>query len=308
LKCALPAALVIALLGTGLAFPRSSASQSKQEKAREAAEDAFYADILPYPEKPVEQLIPYIPELKKVKPADDPDELGMILENTGKRVDGFLKHVVDVIAHEQVLQERLSRTGDVLARRTFRCNYLIVCHRDQAPVLFEEFREDTKGNALPQNPVPGFSVTWGFALNCLRFSTPNLSESGFHDFGEGAIDGHKVYVIGFWQKAKDKDNLQTLSASEGSALVRSQGIAWVDQKTYQILQLRTDLLAAPPSIGFGRETTIETFGEIKLPDTPAPLWLPTDVTVYSVIREQVFRNEHHYTDYKRFRVTVKLTP
>lgn len=308
MKCALLVALVIALFGTSLVFPRGSASQSKHEREKEAAEDAFYADTLPYPEKPVEQLIPYIPELKKVKPAADPDELNMILENTGKRVDEFLKHVVDVIAHEQVFQARLSRTGYVLAGRTFQCNYLIVCHRDKTPVSFEEFREDTKGNTLPQDPVPGFSVTWGFALNCLHFSTPNLPESGFHDFGDGSIDGHKTYVVGFWQKAENKRNLQSLSSGEGSALVRSQGIAWIDQKTYQILQLRTDLLAAPPSIGFERETTIETFGEIKLPDTPAPLWLPTDVAVYSVIRGQVFRNEHHYTDYKRFRVTVKLTP
>ncbi len=65
-------ALFIALFGTGLAFPRGSASQSKHEKEKEAAEDAFYADILPYPEKPVEQLIPCIPELKKVRPTGRP--------------------------------------------------------------------------------------------------------------------------------------------------------------------------------------------------------------------------------------------
>ena len=182
LKCALLVALVIALFGTSLAFPRGSASQSKHEKEKEAAEDAFYADTLPYPEKPVEQLIPYIPELKKVRPAADPDELDMILENTGKRVDEFLKHVVDVIAHEQVFQERLSRTGYVLAVRTFRCNYLIVCHRDKTPVFFEEFREDTKGNTLPPRPRPRLFGHLGLCLDLSSLLHAKLERIGLRRF------------------------------------------------------------------------------------------------------------------------------
>ncbi len=41
----------------------------------------------------------------------------MILENTGKRVDEFLKHVVDVIAHEQVFQARLSVLSRISSAR-----------------------------------------------------------------------------------------------------------------------------------------------------------------------------------------------
>jgi hypothetical protein len=270
------------------------------------AESAFYADTHPYLEKTPEELIRYIPELRTVRPAQDQHTLSMILENTGRRVDDFLRDIVDLIAHEDIRQEIVSRRGDVLASRHLQCNYLIVLHRDENPIRFEEYREDTKRGALALDAANGFSMTTGFALHCIRFSTSNLTGSAFRYLGDERIGGRETYVVAFGQKPEDTKNLQSVSGNWGSAVVRLQGIAWIDQDTFQILRLRTDLLAPPTNLGFAQETTIETFSEIKLPDTPAPLWLPTEVTVNSLFRGQAFRNEHHYSKYERFRVTVRI--
>lgn len=92
-----------------------------------------------------------------------------------------------------------------------------------------------------------------------------------------------------------------------------QGLAWVDKSNFQIVKMRTDLLTPQPDIGLDEQTTEITFSEVRFSDVAIPLWLPRDVNVYMKFtfgaRIQIFRNVHHYADYRRYRVSTKmLTP
>jgi hypothetical protein len=65
-------------------------------------------------------------------------------------------------------------------------------------------------------------------------------------------------------------------------------------------------------------TTEVDFSEVRLRDLTSPLWLPREVSVrifmngYSYENadyyEQVYENRHHYANYQRFRVGVKIGP
>jgi hypothetical protein len=92
-----------------------------------------------------------------------------------------------------------------------------------------------------------------------------------------------------------------------------QGVAWVDKQSFQALRMRTDLLAPQPEIGLDEQTTEVDFSEVQLQDVATPLSLPRDVRVYvkfgkSLSRpfEEAFRNVHHYTNYRRYRVSTKI--
>jgi hypothetical protein len=85
-----------------------------------------------------------------------------------------------------------------------------------------------------------------------------------------------------------------------------QGIAWVDKNNFQIVRMRTDLLAPRLDIKWDEQTTEVTFSEVPLLDVPYPLWLPNDVKVNMTFNGHNFRNEHHYTHYRRYRVAVKM--
>jgi len=86
----------------------------------------------------------------------------------------------------------------------------------------------------------------------------------------------------------------------------TQGILWVDKNGFQIIRMRSDLLAPDNKIRLDQLTTEVTFGEVQLQDAPSPLWLPSEVTVSIEINKQKFRNVHHYTNYRRYRVSVKI--
>jgi hypothetical protein len=80
----------------------------------------------------------------------------------------------------------------------------------------------------------------------------------------------------------------------------------VDKDTYQIVRMRDDLLVPNAEIGLDQLTTDVSFSEVQLEDVPNPLWLPKDVTVGMEINKEKYRNEHHYTNYRRYRVSVKI--
>jgi hypothetical protein len=92
----------------------------------------------------------------------------------------------------------------------------------------------------------------------------------------------------------------------------AQGVAWLDKYNFQIIRMRTDLLAPRPEISLDRQTTEIAFNQVHLPDVAAPLWLPSEVKVYIKFkshdpeRKLSFQNEHRYLDYRRYRVSVKM--
>jgi len=97
-----------------------------------------------------------------------------------------------------------------------------------------------------------------------------------------------------------------------------QGIAWVDKRNFQIIRLRTDLLAPRPEIGLERLTTVVTLSKVQILDVATPLWLPKEVKVYLEFRELDpdhgqsydvrYQNDHNYGNYRRYRVAVTINP
>lgn len=256
---------------------------------------------------PLEELVEYIPELKVLRPARDQTKLPMVLERTGARVDEFFRDIINLAAHEEVTQEKLSRKKRVQTSQHLQYNYLIIIHGDEKPPRFEEYRADAEGKPVTQKGATRvYSVTSGFGLKCIYFSTAHQPESTFLYLGDEQIGQRNTYVVAFAQRPGHTTMAESVSGSWGADSVFVQGIAWIDQNSFQIVRLRTDLLGPPVDIGLTRQTTEVTFGEVRLPDIEVPLWLPSLVNVYAVFDGQAFRNEHHYTNYERYRVSVKI--
>ena len=287
------------------------------------ARDAFAGQIAvrPYLELPLTQLMKRIPELKGMSPAPDQQALPMILQQTGKQVDAFFANLVDLIAHEDITQQRLAtRTlaggmpaGTMLQAQDTRDNYLILRRSANGPAHIEEFRMDTKGNRIDATGTEkGFFITSGFALSSIHFATRFQSGSHFLYLGNQKIDGHEAYVVAFAQLPSEARVVVTMRGRDGSSLrLLSQGIAWVDKASFHIRRLRTDLLAPLPEVGLAEQTTTIGYNDVRFADA-APLWLPHDVDVNiqfkehstgrasdlgSRVTDQTFRNIHHYSNY-----------
>jgi hypothetical protein len=283
------------------------AGQENGASADTNGDRSYYANAHPYLDLPPAQLVERIPELRTLRPAPDQQELAMILQKMGRSVDEFARSIGDLIADEDVTQEWLNAKGDIQAEERVRDNYLILHHGYEWGAS-AEYRMNDKGNRLgPIGLEKGYMVTSGHALSSIRFSTIYQAQSKFRYFGEEEIDSRETYVLGFAQKPGETTFFDTMRGTgEADVDMLTQGILWVDKNNFQIIRMRDDLLAPRNEIQLNQLTTELMFVGVQLKDVPSPLWLPSQVNVYIDIGKQKFRNVHHFTNYRRYRVSVKI--
>jgi hypothetical protein len=314
--------LGVILLGAAIACAGRSTSSDATVSLFDQQEDkrdrSYYANAHPYLEEPLKKLRGLIPELDSVRPAADPEALPTILGKTGRNVDDFFHHIVDLTALEQVTQSRLNDMDVVTVSARVKDNYLLLFHVGELRTDLEEYRMDAEGNRMdPVGLDKGYVVTFGFALICNYFSSALQPESRFRYLGDQKMGTRDTYVVAFAQQPSVATLFTTLTGAKGQIVnMLMQGIAWVDKSNFQIVRMRTDLLAPRPEAGLNRETTEVTFSKVQLLDVAVPLWLPEKVKVYLEYRmfdpvdgrhyEWRYLNEHRYSDYRRYRVAVKM--
>jgi hypothetical protein len=262
-----------------------------------------------YVDMSLDQLVKQIPELKDLQPTADQTQLAMLLQKTGQTVDEFTHNIGDIIAREDLIQEKLKPDGKVKSKRRSQDNYLIL-HHGYSWGSSAEYRMDDQGNRLEQvGLAQGYLVTSGHALSSIQFSTiaQSQSQSHFRYLGTQKLGSSDTYVLAFAQHPDD-DNFATVMSGTGGRGVdlRMQGILWIDKTNFQILRMRSDLLGPNRELQLRQVTTDVNFAQVQLQGAPAPLWLPNDVTVFIAIANEKFRNEHHYTNYHRYQVAVKI--
>jgi len=284
-------------------WPKKSAAQS--ERPGGATQNASP----PYVDWPAAELVERLPELKTLQPAPDQKALPIVLQNMGERMDNFVRDIGDLIAHEDVTQQKLNADGKVKATERVQDNYLILHHGYEWGAS-AEYRMDEKGNHLDSIGLGrGYLVTSGYALSCISFSTAAQSQSKFRYLGEQKLDSRDTYVLAFAQQPGEATFTTVMRGTGATELdLLTQGILWVDKNGFQIIRMRSDLLMPSKEMRLDQLTTELTFGEVHLQDVANPLWLPSHVDVYIEIGNQKFRNLHLYTNYRRYRVSANMKP
>ena len=289
-----------------------------------ASEQNRYSNARPYLDEPLPQLIRRVPELKHLQPAQNQSELSVILHKTGERVDDFFRHITDLTAREDIsltrLRQELPSSRPELSGEHVRDSYLILRHSSKSRTDIVEYRTDAKGDNFEQAIVKkGYIVTSGFALNCNYFATGFQNESVFRYLGEQKLGEQDTYVVGFAQQPNNATLSVRMRGRSGiPAHILVQGIAWINKSNFQIIRMRTDLLAPRWDVGLNQQTTEVTLGKIQLADVAKPLWLPSSVKVYVEFTthnggadeffELSYKNEHRYSGYQRYRVSAKVVP
>lgn len=85
-----------------------------------------------------------------------------------------------------------------------------------------------------------------------------------------------------------------------------QGVLWVDQATFDIVRLRTDLLSPLSELHLRKLSTELTFRSVPIRDFGAVFWLPSEVEISSDQGAGVAEESHHYSDYHLFHAEAKI--
>ena len=265
--------------------------------------EAVYAKAKPNDPRTLDYLHRPPPDLKGLDPAADQKQLDSILSSVGKTGAEFFANFPNTTSVERVHQEKLRRKEKVSTTLDQKFRYLCFTPAEAFGPGFDEYRSDLAGNqAGLQGLGDGFMLTAGFASASLVFHPLYQSQSEFRNLGRQKVNGRDAYVIAFAQQPAKARLNGTFNSGVISMTTFSQGLAWIDSQSYQIIRLRTDLLKPLLDINLERETTDITYGEVHFKDLPTGFWVPNEVTVAVDWNGRHLRNEHRYSEFKVFNV------
>lgn len=272
-----------------------------------------------------------VPAIEGLTPDSNGDKLPHILEAMADRIAEIVPRLPDLISQEEVYRSQgqfgpstpqqlviLAQHGETgpvspttitpqgARGREFR--YLILCHHTAAGITVEESRTDPKGHPVKSISGDTNPLGSGFAYQWLLFSSANQPEFRFRYLGEQEVDGRKTFVIAFAQ-TPDRVKVPAVFQSGGKQVPYFyQGILWVDQATFDIVFLRTDLLAPLQSLKLTGLTTELHFRSVRIHDLDSSFWLPSQVHMVIEQGKSEIVEVHEYSNYHLYRTSTTIVP
>ena len=251
-----------------------------------------------------ELLQEYPEELGGLEFDKDHEPLTQLLASVGEKVAALFRDYPKTTSKEQVRREALGR-DDRVQESVTQNYYYSVYPRELS--LWEEARTDNRGHPIPPEKMRGSSIlTSGFGSVGIFFHPIHQSGSSYRYLG--------------WQSKEPSSHVIAFAQRPGMAQVGGsftsdsmllptkmlyQGMAWIDPKSYQIVRMRTDLLAPRPDVRLYQQTTEIWFSEVHFGATPQAFWVPREVVVTIWWGSQKFRNRHRYSDHQVFMVETQ---
>jgi thiol-disulfide isomerase/thioredoxin len=250
-----------------------------------------------------EELPKKFPEdFEHVEFAANQSELEPLLKRVGENVEKFVSSLPNILAKEHITQARLRPSGKVADRLEQDVDYMLFLSPDPTGGRWKEERSDRKGKPVRLKRLSGVSfITSGYAMHCLLFSPKVRQTSNYRYVGKQSSTPFS-HMVAFAQDPDKGALAATFSMSGIKVPMLMEGLAWVDPQSFQITQMRTDLLDPPLQFGVARVTTQTVYGEQRFLSTDLPLWLPKEVVVKVVYAGTTFQTYHRYDDYRLFTV------
>jgi tetratricopeptide (TPR) repeat protein len=265
--------------------------------------EAVYGAAEPNDHRVLDYLHPPPPNLTGLEPATEQGQLDSILSAVGKTVAEFFANFPNTSSLEEIHQEKLRGKQKAGATLDQKFRYLCFTPATAWGPGFDEYRSDQSGRrANLEGLQDGFMLTSGFASASLFFHPLYQSQAAFRYLGRQEVGGRDAYVVAFAQQPAKARLKGTFKSGNLSMTTFSQGLAWIDSQSYQIIHLRTDLLKPLPEINLEKETTDIAYGEVRFKGVPVAFWVPQQVTVTVDWNGKHLRNQHRYSEYKLFKV------
>ncbi|HEV3277816.1 MAG TPA: hypothetical protein VG860_13435 [Terriglobia bacterium] len=253
-----------------------------------------------------EELAAAMPDLKGLAPIADPAALDSVLLKVGRGVQAIFEGFPNTSVDEEIEMQRLHPDGKVADSLKQQFRYLLLSSLSRDSLVLNEFRTNNSGATVnPGAQDRDFMVTSGFASIPLIFHPTYQVGSSFRLLGRQQVAGHDALVIAFAERPATAKMLEDFVLKGQRAVVLTQGLAWVDADTFQVLRMHTDLLKPAPEVRLSSQVTDVSYGPVLFKSKNQTLWLPQDVAVTVSWNKRMYRNVHRYSNYQLFQVGTR---
>lgn len=313
-------AIAIGALAVALIQPiaaQSSESHQKAENPSDHPTDRTHpsapADATTYFGFSIDKLKIAVPALNGIQFDSGQERLPAILARVAEGIADMLPRLPDLISREDVFHFQSvwdpNTPGGLAAGQPWsrEFKYLLHCqHNADGSMTIAESRLDGKGQVVKGAGQFTALRGYGFAYQWLFFSAANQPEFRFRYLGQQVKNGRKTYVIAFVQDPSKVDDPAYFMADGKLAPFYYQGVLWVGQSSFDIVALRTDLLAPLPKMYLRQLTSELTFRSVPIRGYDRVFWLPSEVDISSDQGRGPTEESHRYSDYHLFHAETRI--
>ncbi len=228
----------------------------------------------------------------------------------GVRIDGAIADLAPNTLGAALNSGSRSSGSSAVRYETHFFTYRIVRRRNASGNdSLEEFRTDAHDRPIyGTHGYAGTPLSVGFATVWLYFLPGNLHDSRFRYLGKQSIGDNKTFVLAFAQISGETGLNTNIESTFGVCSTPLQGIVWIDQSTFQIVRVETDLLSPLPGIQLNQLRSITNYGAVRIHTLNLELWLPVDVETAWQTAYRTGQETHLYSQYRLFRSTTRILP
>jgi predicted esterase len=277
-----------------------------------------------YFQLPIQKLKGAVPALKGIRYDPSQEQLPWILDHVAKTIADLLPRLPDLISREDVhhFQESPDHADmSVFSQGVFQgipdrtaagglsaaqpwsqeFKFLLQCQRKaDGSMTISELRIDSQGKLATDTGMRSH----GAAYQWLLFSDASQSEFRFRLLGQQEKSGYKTFAIAFMQDPHGVAEPAYFQSQGRQEPFYYQGVVWVDQSSFNIVALRTDLLAPLPDLK--RLTTELTFRSVPIHGYDAVFWLPCELDISIDQGAGPVEESHRYSDYHLFHAQARI--
>lgn len=229
-------------------------------------------------------------------------DLDKILDKTSHQVSAFLDEVSDVKCTEEVTQTKLSASGRPQYTERGTYDYLILLSGGNDELQLNESRIPV-AEVRKQKNIP-MLISNGFSMLFLIFHPYYRSSFQFELEGEDMVDGQRLLKVRYRHHPGSRTPA-ALAVRGREYPLDLTGTAWIEPGTGMIARIDATVGRDMRDVGMTNMSARVDYAPIQLPGWKQAHRFPVLATVDVESLRQHWRNEHHFSSYKRFMVDTQ---
>jgi hypothetical protein len=218
-----------------------------------------------------------------------------------KYVQVYFDKFSDLTCKESVTQFVLNNSGHTIYRENSAFDYQFQATSASGTLKFNEVRETR--NPAYRDPARTLLVTTGFASLLLVAHPMYESSYVFEPAGAEALDGVTYAKLHFTPVA-GATSPATLRLRGKNYPLPMSGTLWVDPQTGAIVKLEAIVDNGLSDLGLAGMRSEVRYMPHSFRDPAESIWVAESAVIEVETPRQHWRNQHRFSDYKRFNVDI----
>jgi hypothetical protein len=219
------------------------------------------------------------------------------------QMERFVDEFGTLRCDERIMQQKLKSNDKVQYGQETVYDSLMTIRFEEGKIRVFEQRLEQK---MPHHPVfKPLATTNGFSTLAIIFHPYYAPSFRLSRMDDDVVNGQLLARIRF-EHVPGTPSPAVYQKWVGDQPIEFSGTAWIDPGTGAIHRIEADSGPSLKEMGLKDLRAELTYGEITLDDETEPRWLPVSATVDLETPRQHWRNIHRFTDYRKYRSTVRI--